>query len=85
MISYSKIGENRHEVIYLYDFRWPLWCHIAYYISEIFYVPFTISYKLVPYFNWSHPNVFSLKYSKSKFSQNTTNLLSIKMTTCFDS
>ena len=25
------------------------------------------------------------KYSKSKFSQNTTNLLSIKMATCFDS
>ena len=29
------------------------------------------------YFNWSHPDVFSLKYSKSKFSQNTNNLLSI--------
>jgi len=35
--------------------------------------------------NWSHPDVFSLKYSKSKFSQNTTNLLSIKVATCFDS
>ena len=31
-------------------------------------------------FNWKHPDVFSLKYSKSKFSQNTTNLLSIKVT-----
>jgi hypothetical protein len=30
--------------------------------------------------------VFSFKYSKSKFSQNTTNLLSIiNMATCFDS
>ena len=27
----------------------------------------------------------SNKYSKSKFSQNTTNLLSIKVATCFDS
>jgi len=38
------------------------------------------------YFNWSHPDVFSRQYSKSKFSQNTTNLLSIiNMATCFDS
>jgi hypothetical protein len=30
--------------------------------------------------------VFSLKYSKSKFSQNATNLLSIiNVATCFDS
>ena len=37
------------------------------------------------YFNWSHPDVFSLKYSKNKFSKNTTNLLSIEVATCFDS
>ena len=38
------------------------------------------------FLNWSHPDVFSLKYSKSKFSQKTTNLLSIiNVTTCFDS
>ena len=29
--------------------------------------------------------MFSLKYSKSNFSQNTNNLLSIKVATCFDS
>ena len=37
------------------------------------------------FFNWSHPDVFSLQYSKSKFSQNTSNLFSIKVATCFDS
>jgi len=38
---------------------------------------------LVFLFNWSHFHVFSLK---SKFSQNTTNLLSIiNVATCFDS
>jgi len=36
------------------------------------------------YFNWSHSDVFSHKYSNSKFSQNTINLLSIKVATCFD-
>ena len=32
-----------------------------------------------------HPELKMNKYSKSKFSQNTTNLLSIKVATCFDS
>jgi len=37
------------------------------------------------FFNWSHPDVFSIKHSKSKFSQNATNLLSIiNVATCFD-
>ena len=30
-------------------------------------------------------NAYNTKYSKSKFSRNTTNLLSIKVATCFDS
>ena len=36
-------------------------------------------HKKMSNFNWSHPDVFSLKYSDSKFSQNTTNLLSINL------
>ena len=33
--------------------------------------------KVELFFNWSHPEVFLFKYSRFKFSQNTTNLLSI--------
>ena len=41
---------------------------------------------LILYFNCSHPVAFSTKYSKSKFSQNATYLLSnINVATCFDS
>jgi len=46
----------------------------------------TISNLVKFFFNWRHPDVFLLKYSKNKFSQNTTNLLSIiNVATCFDS
>jgi len=38
-------------------------------ICAIHHVLFVLFY----FFYWSHPDVFSLKYSKSKFSQNTTN------------
>ena len=29
--------------------------------------------RITEFFNWNHPDMFSLKYFKSKFSQNTTN------------
>jgi len=35
------------------------------------------------FFYWSHPDVFSPSTPRVKFSQNTTNLLSIKVMTCF--
>jgi hypothetical protein len=47
---------------------------------------YTDSNHLAQDFVTSHAvNQTRFRYSKSKYSQNTTNLLSIKMATCFDS